>query len=253
MTAAATPLPAGFCARPFAHRGLHDRAQGRIENSRAAVQAAVAAGYAIEIDVQLSSDGDAMVFHDDTLDRLTREKGPVRDRTAAELGTIPLAGGIGETIPTLAEVLALVAGRVPMAVEIKDQGGTMDAAGVGPLEARVAALLGGYAGPVAPMSFNPEAIAEMARLAPALPRGLVAGGDYGALPAAKAEALRGLADAGRVGAAFVSVFHRELPAPRVAALRKAGVAVLCWTIRSPAEAAAAAPHVDAITFEGFVA
>lgn len=250
MTAAIAPLPAGFADRPFAHRGLHDRAMGRIENSRAAVRAAVEAGHAIEIDVQLSADGEAMVFHDDALDRLTGEAGPVRARSAAELGAIALSGG-GETIPTLAEVLALVAGRVPMVVEIKDQGGRLDATGVGPLEARTAALLSAYPGPVAAMSFNPESVAEMARLAPALPRGLVAGGNYGALDPARAEALRGLADAGRVGAAFVSVHHRELSAPRVASLRAAGLAVLCWTIRSPAEAAAAAPHADAITFEGF--
>jgi glycerophosphoryl diester phosphodiesterase len=248
-----TPLPPGYAARPFAHRGLHDRSAGRIENSRAAVSAAVAAGYAIEIDVQLSADGEAMVFHDDTLERLTAANGAVRAHSAADLGTVALTDGRGETIPTLPEILALVGGRVPLVVEIKDQGHALDATGVGPLEARVAALLGAYVGPVAVMSFNPESMAEMARIAPALPRGLVAGGRYEGLPADRVAVLRDMVDAERVGAAFVSVFHRELPSARAAALRAAGLKVLCWTIRQPEEAAAVAPHVDAITFEGFPA
>ena len=245
-----TPLPAGFLARPFAHRGLHDRAAGRVENGPAAFAAAVAAGYGIECDVQLAGDGEAMVFHDATLDRLTDATGPVRARSAKALGAIALSGG-GETIPTLEALLALVAGRVPLLVEIKDQGGRLDPTGVGPLEARVAAVLAGYAGPVAVMSFNPASVAEMARLAPELPRGIVAGGDYGPLPAAQAAALHDMAAAEAVGAAFVSVHHRALPSPRSRALRAAGVAVLCWTIRTPTDAATVAPHADAITFEGF--
>lgn len=244
------PLPPGFCARPFAHRGLHDRAAGRIENSPAAFAAAVAAGYGIECDVQLSADGAAVVFHDATLDRLTAETGPVRARTAADLGRIALSGRT-DTIPSLGALLAQVAGRVPLVVEIKDQGGRFDAAGVGPLEAAVAAALADYAGPVAVMSFNPESVVEMARLAPSVPRGLVAGGDYGPLPEARRAALRSMAAAEATGAAFVSVFHRELPSARSAALRAAGLPVLCWTIRSPADAQTVAPHADAITFEGF--
>ena len=246
------PLPPGFLDRPIAHRGLHDRAAGRIENSPAAFAAAVAAGYGIECDVQLSADGEAMVFHDATLDRLTAEHGPVRARTAAELGRIGLTGG-EDRIPTLADLLAQVGGRVPLVIEIKDQGGAFDATGVGPLEARVAAVLAGYAGPVAVMSFNPDSVAEMARLAPAVPRGIVAGGDYGTLPPEKIAALRGMTAVEATGSAFVSVHHRELPSDRSRALRAAGLAILCWTIRSPQDAQTVAPHADAITFEGFAA
>ena len=79
------PLPADFLRLPIAHRALHDRAAGRPENSRAAIRAAVAAGYGIEIDLQPSADGVAMVFHDDTLQRLTGREGPVSALTAAEL------------------------------------------------------------------------------------------------------------------------------------------------------------------------
>jgi glycerophosphoryl diester phosphodiesterase len=247
---ATPPLPPGFLDRPIAHRGLHDRAAGCMENSPAAFAAAVAAGYGIECDVQLSADGEAMVFHDATLDRLTGERGPVRACTAADLGRLALTGST-DTIPTLGALLAQVGGRVPLVVEIKDQGGTLDEAGVGPLEARVAAVLAGYTGPVAVMSFNPASVAAMARLAPALPRGLVAGGDYGATPADRLVALRAMTAAEGTGSAFVSVHHRELPSARSAALRAAGLAVLCWTIRSAADAQTVAPHADAITFEGF--
>ncbi|MEJ2036589.1 MAG: glycerophosphodiester phosphodiesterase family protein, partial [Maritimibacter sp.] len=92
-------LPEAFLRLPIAHRAYHDVTDGRPENSRAAIRAAIARGYGIEIDVQLSADGQAMVFHDYVLDRLTGERGPVRQKTAAELGAIPLIGG-DEGIPT---------------------------------------------------------------------------------------------------------------------------------------------------------
>ena len=117
-------LPPAFLRLPIAHRALHDRAQGRPENSRAAIRAAIAAGYGIEIDLQASADGVAMVFHDDDLGRLTGATGPVRARTAAELGAIRLTDA-EDGIPTLAEVLEIVAGRVPLLIEIKDQSGEM--------------------------------------------------------------------------------------------------------------------------------
>ena len=97
--------PGWRVARPVAHRGLHDRANGIIENTVSAAEAAVAGGFAIECDVQLSADGEAMVFHDHALDRLTGEAGPVRERTAAELGRLPLRG-TADTIATLPDFLA---------------------------------------------------------------------------------------------------------------------------------------------------
>ncbi len=163
-------LTPAFLTRPIAHRALHDRAQGRPENSRAAVRAAVAAGYGIEIDVQPSSDGVAMVFHDEWLDRLTEATGPINAQTAADLGRIALKYG-DEGIPTLAEILAIVDGQVPLLIEIKDQDGQMGPA-LGPLEHATARALRGYTGPVALMSFNPHSVARMAELAPHLPRGL---------------------------------------------------------------------------------
>jgi glycerophosphoryl diester phosphodiesterase len=250
MTAA---LPPGFFARPVAHRGLHDRAAGRPENTLSAIRAAADASYAIEIDVQLSADGEAMVFHDDRLDRLTASRGPVRAMTAAALGRIAVTGG-PDVIPTLGAALAEIAGRVPLVIEIKDQGGRLSAEGVGPLEAAVVRALDGCRGPVAVMSFNPASMAEIARLAPALPRGLVACAADAwdeDLPAAHLAALARLEAFEAVGAGFASYRWRDLPTPRTAQLRAAGVPVISWTLRSAADAALALAHCDAVTFEGF--
>ena len=91
-------LPASFRDRPLAHRALHEVTDGRPENSRAAIRAAIAAGYGIEIDVQLTADGQAVVFHDYELSRLTGATGVIRQKTAAEAGQIALTGGDGECI-----------------------------------------------------------------------------------------------------------------------------------------------------------
>jgi len=237
-------------AAPVAHRGLHG--PGAPENSLAAIDAAARAGFGVEIDVQLSADGEAMVFHDATLDRMTDATGPLRARDAAALRALRLRGG-GGTIPTLAEALALMAGRSALLVEIKGQGGALGPEGVGPLEARVAALLAGHAGPVAVMSFNPDSVAAMARLAPALPRGLVgcpAAACGGGAPEARAR-MADLAAFEAVGASFFSYDWRALPTPRTRALRAAGAGALCWTTRSTAEHAAALRHAQQVTFEGY--
>ncbi|MBN9888806.1 glycerophosphodiester phosphodiesterase family protein [Salipiger abyssi] len=248
-------LPAAFLDRPIAHRALHDAASGRPENSVEAIGAAVAAGYGIEIDLQLSSDGEAMVFHDYDLARLTAQSGPVRQRSAAELGTIALRHGQAG-IPTLAEVLALVAGKAPLLIEFKDQDGAMGP-DVGALERAAVAALSGYDGPVALMSFNPHSVAALARLAPDLPRGLTTcaftAEDYPTLPPATRERLRGIPDFERTGASFISHHWRDLDNPRVTALRAAGTPVLCWTIRTPAEEAQARKVAQNITFEGYAA
>jgi glycerophosphoryl diester phosphodiesterase len=248
------PLPADFLRLPVAHRALHDRAAGRPENSRDAVRAAVAAGYAIEIDVQLSADGQAMVFHDDDLDRLTDQTGPVRARTATELGAIRLTDA-ADGIPTLPEILALVAGRVPLLVEVKDQTGDLSA-GVGPLERAVATALAGYAGPVALMSFNPHSVAALADLAPDVPRGLTTmtfDPEEWGLTGARAAELSAIPDYDRVGASFVSHHWRDLSDPRIADLAAQGAGILCWTIRSPEAEATARKVAHNVTFEGYPA
>ncbi|MDE4133057.1 glycerophosphodiester phosphodiesterase family protein [Phaeobacter sp. QD34_3] len=248
-------LPQSLLRLPVAHRALHDIAKGRPENSRAAIRAAIAAGYAIEIDLQLSSDGCAMVFHDDDLDRLTDETGPVRARSREALRAIALKGGDGEGIPDLAEVLDLVAGQVPLLIEVKDQDGQMGRK-IGPLEAAAVKGLEGYRGDVALMSFNPHSVERLAALAPQIPRGIVTSAyvpeDWPELPRAVCHDLRNIPDFERSDACFISHEAADLARPRVQGLRDAGVPVLCWTITSPAEEAAARGLADNVTFEGYL-
>jgi len=251
-------LPAPFLSIPLAHRALHG--SGRPENSIAAIAAAVEAGYGVEIDLQASADGQAMVFHDAALDRLTAESGPVGARSAAQLSKIALLGGDGVGIPTLAEVLALVAGRVPVLIEVKDQSRVMGPVD-GLLERATAAALADYAGPVAVMSFNPHSVIAMAHLAPSVARGLTtcafspedvpAAATDPAIEAARL-ALAGIESFDRVGASFISHDHRDLTRPRVCELKARGVPVLAWTIRTPEEEIAARHIAENITFENYL-
>jgi glycerophosphoryl diester phosphodiesterase len=249
------PLPESFLRLPLTHRALHDRTKGRIENSLAAIKAAVAAGYGIEIDLQLSKDGVAMVFHDDELDRLTAETGPVRARTGAELGRIRLKDST-DTIPTLSEVLALIGGRVPLLIEIKDQSLVMGPTD-GKLEAATAEALKDYSGDVALMSFNPASVAHMARLAPHLPRGITTSAydpeDWSPMPPDLCAHFRAIPDYDATLSSFISHEAPDLARPRVAELKAQGAKVLCWTIRSALAEAAARKVADNVTFEGYPA
>lgn len=247
-------LPKPFLERPIAHRALHDVAQGRPENSTGAIQAAIDAGYGIEIDLQLSSDGQAMVFHDYDLARLTGQSGPIHTRSAAELGQITLTHS-ADTIPSFAEVLAQVDGQVPLLVELKDQDGAMGP-NVGPLEQATADSIASYSGPIALMSFNPHSVAALAKLAPDVPRGITtstyAPADWPTIPEARRAELRDIPDFDRVGACFVSHNWRELDTPRIHQIKQTHP-ILCWTIRSAAEEAEARKIVDNITFETYPA
>ena len=210
-------------------------------------------GHGIEIDLQPSADGQAMVFHDATLARMTGAGGPVSDHSAAALSALRLAGS-DHTIPTLSAVLAEVACRAPLLIELKPQ---PDPAGDDRLARATAAALAGHAGPPAVMSFLPGPVAAMARHAPQIPRGLVTWGWDG--PGAEdrpahapdLDHLRAIADFDALGCAFVSHHHRDLGRPQVAALKARGVPILCWTVRSPTEAAAARRIADQITYEGY--
>lgn len=248
-----TPLPPDFRRIPLAHRALHDVARGVAENSTAAIRDAVTAGYGIEVDVQLTADGAAAVFHDTTLDRLTAQSGMVKGCAMNELSRIPLSGG-GGTIPSLPECLAIVDGRVPVLIEVKDQDGQLGA-DVGPLEAAVADALTDYAGPVAVMSFNPYSVAALARLAPSVPRGLVtcafSAEGWPTVPEETRLRLAGIPDAEPFGAAFVSHDATNLDAPRIRELKASGLAVLCWTVRSADAERAARRVADNVTFEGY--
>ncbi|SHH48295.1 glycerophosphodiester phosphodiesterase family protein [Marivita hallyeonensis] len=250
-----TGLPPSFFARPIAHRGFHDKADGRIENSPSAFSAALDAGYGIELDLQLSRDGVAMVFHDPLLNRLTEETGPVRERDAAALQQIRLKGS-SDTIPTLAETLVQVDGDVPLLIELKDQHGEMGETD-GMLEAATVDALRGYGGDVALMSFNPHMVARLAKLCPERPRGLISSAwrkiDEPEIPVATRARLAGIPDFDAVGAQFLSHDVTNLENPRVEQLKSQGVPILCWTVRSAAQEHQARKVADNITFEGYAA
>lgn len=226
--------------RMFAHRGLHGG--GLPENSPAAFRAAIARDLGIECDVQGTADGQAVVFHDWELDRLTCERGPVLDRTSAELGTIALAG-TDEPVPSLRQVLALVAGRVPLLIEIKSRR-AMRVAG---LCLAVRNALEGYGGPHAVMSFDPRVPRWFATHAPRTARGLVMTEDDAHTAAARIRCHFALWHA---RPDFLAYDVRDLPSSFAGQQRSRGVPVATWTVRTAQQRAIAALHADAPIAEG---
>lgn len=249
-----TPLPQSLLARPITHRGLHGQAPGHPENSLPAFKAAIAHGFGIELDLQLSRDGEAMVFHDYSLERLTDTRGPVAQRSARELGAIALKGA-STHIPTLREVLALVAGRAPLLIELKDQDGALGP-NVGRLEAATAAALADYEGEAALMSFNPHSTIALAALGTHRALGLTtcdfSRADWPTIPEKRLAELRPLPDLAKAGASFISHDVADLASPHVATARARGLDVLCWTVKSEAAEVKARKYAQNITFEGYL-
>lgn len=241
--------------RPIAHRGLHDAGRGVIENTAPAFEAAIARGYGIECDLQPLADGTPMVFHDFTLDRLIDGQGPINAVTRAAARKLAYKAGPETRLLSFADFLDLVAGRVPLLVEIKSDWGK---ASPKFLKA-IAALVQAYQGPLGLMSFDPVVMAEMRRLAPDVPRGIVAGVYQGEgwwldrLDAERAYRLTHLLESGPVKPAFVSYHVKALPTPVTRFLREGlEMPLFCWTVRTPAEREIAAQWSDAPTFEGYL-
>jgi glycerophosphoryl diester phosphodiesterase len=235
---------------PVAHRGLWTP-DGAPENSLAAFQAACAHGYGIELDVQLSADGEAMVFHDSRLARMTGAEGRVSDHTAADLGRMRLAG-TDEIIPTLAETLTLVGHRAMVQVEVKTSAGD-----VGALEKRVHEVLIDHNGPIAVIGFNPYSHGWFAQHHPNILRGLDSYGyaDESAHKMAP-EQRKAYANLEHISIAkphFLALGVDMLPRPRVEQLRGQGYPIVAWTVRSPAEWERLKDHCDNLIFEGFAA
>ena len=226
-------------ARPIAHRGLHDMNNTVWENTLTAFARAADAGYAIECDVHLTSDGVPVVFHDDGLSRLTGTDGYVWQRTARELSALRV-GGTADHPPTLKEMLDLVDGRVPLVVELKGTPGR-DA----DLVERVCALLHGYRGKVAIMSFDHWLIRQFPAHARGIPTGLTAwGGENHEIEAHFSMLAHGLS--------FVSYSVQHLPNRFTGFVReKLGMPVITWTVRDMAAAETTFAHADQMTFEGF--
>ena len=238
-------------ARPIAHRGLHDFSRGVVENTASAFAAAIARGYAIECDLQLTRDGEAVVFHDDHVERLTEGRGLVKDHTAAEMKQLTMRNST-DKVQTLAELLTQVNGQVPLVIELKSHWD-----GDERLAQRAIEELKSYSGPYCLMSFDPDAIAAVRRFAPHIIRGIVAeratDSYYSSLPLPKQTELRTFSHLARTRPDFVSFFYEELPWAPITALRASGMPIITWTIRSQQQAVMAMRCSDQITFEGFAA
>lgn len=243
--------PAWLTARAIAHRGLHDASAGVVENTATAAERAAQAGFAIECDVQLSADGEAVVFHDFTLDRLTEGRGRVDALSASALAALSYRQG-GDRIVPLAAYLDLIAGRVPLVVEIKSR---FD--GDLALARRTAEIVRGRAEQVALMSFDPDIVEALHALAPDRPLGVVAEAAYAAaewddeLPGERREELANFLHVGRSRPHFIAWRVRDFPHPTPALARHFGLPILTWTVRTAEDRQQAARFADQIIFEGF--
>jgi glycerophosphoryl diester phosphodiesterase len=247
------PLDRAAFVRPIAHRGLHDAASSRIENTAPAFQAAIDKGYGIECDLQAAADGTPMVFHDDTLDRLLDASGPLAALSPAQLARLRYKGQ-DVAISTFAGLLAQIGGRVPLLVEVKASGPAPHA---GFLES-IAKQARAYRGPLALMSFDRAIVATLGELAAGVPRGLVVGShqlmartpserDATASPAV-ARLLKTAPD----GVAFFAVDVRLLPGAAASLARnRLNFVLFAWTVRTVKQRAAAARWADAPIFEGY--
>lgn len=244
--------PDWLTARPVAHRGLHDAARGIIENMPGAVTAAIAGNFAIEVDLQLTADGEAMVHHDDKLGRLTEGSGPLLGKTAAELKAVNFRD-TAERMMSFGDLCALVDGRVPLVIEVKSH---FD--GDRKLVARMAQVLAGYSGPAAVMSFDPDQVLALRETIPERPRGIIAqrsydDGYWSKLTPAQRDGMLHLRHVFRTRPHFVSYWINDLPALAPWIARHVfGLPLLTWTVRTPEQRERAARYADQITFEGFV-
>jgi glycerophosphoryl diester phosphodiesterase len=243
--------PDWLTARPIAHRGLHDAAAGIIENTAAAVSAAIAGNYGLEVDVQVSRDGEAMVYHDDVLGRLTDGAGRLDALNAAELKRVAFRGS-DQRMMTLGDLCDLIGGRATLLIELKSR---FD--GDARLPVRVASVLAGYRGPAAPMSFDPRQLAVLRQKSPDLVFGIVAAKYrphpyWDLMPAWMRYGMGYLLTALTPRPQFVAYAVANLPAlAPLIARRMFGLPLLTWAVRTEAERKTARRFADQMIFEGF--
>lgn len=234
-----------IATQPIAHRGLHDNNNAIPENSLAACAAAIERGYPIELDVRLLADGTAVVFHDADLERMTGQPGAIARCDRAQIDALRLLD-TSEPIPSLNAILEFVGGRVPLLVEIKNEGS------VGLLEAAVLAAIAPYSGPLAIQSFNPYTLAYFRKLAPEIPRGQLAGDfrEVAALSGVQKFLLRNLCLSSISCPQFIAYDLRALPGLAPTLARRAfNLPLLAWTVRDANDLAAARQQADNIIFE----
>ncbi len=231
----------------YAHRGMHG--DGIPENSLASFERAAQRGYAIELDVRLSSDGEIVVFHDATLSRMAGIDKNVSDMSAAELGRVCL-GGTEHTIPTLRKALELVDGRVPLLIETKNEGSA------GELEEKLYELTKGYKGEYAVQSFSPFSIGWFKKNAPEVPRGQLSSAfEEGAMHIAKIKRvmLKKLMTNFLCRPNFISYDANCIDQPVVQRLKREGITLLAWTVRSHGQQEGLSGLADAVIFENYEA
>jgi glycerophosphoryl diester phosphodiesterase len=243
--------PDWLTAQPVAHRGLHDLATGVVENTASAFAAAIAGGFAIETDLQISSDGEAMVHHDFALGRLTLGSRQLAAMTATGLKDVPFKA-TADRMMTLGELCGFVGGRTPMLIELKSRfDGNLR------LVERAAEVLKTYTGRFALMSFDPEPIIALRALAPAFTRGIVAERSYAdaewqTLTDKQRRSLAFLLHAPRSRPHFIAYQVNDLPSPGPWIARHVfGRPLLAWTVRTDAERSRAKRRADQMIFEGF--
>src|ERR1700730_15262698 len=244
--------PDWLTARPVAHRGLHDIARGIVENMPGAFEAAISGNFAIETDLQLSADGEAMVHHDDALGRLNEGSGALLGKTSAELRAVAFKN-TSERMISLGDLCALVGGRVPLLIEVKSH---FD--GDRKLVARMAEVLSSYDGPAVGMSFDPDQVEALRELIPSRPRGIVAERHYTEAdwPMASPAQRRGMTHLRHffhTRPDFVAYWVNELPvaAPWIAR-HVFGCPLLAWPVRTLEQRARAGSYADQMIFEGFL-
>ena len=244
--------PDWLTARPVAHRGLHDISRGIVENMPGAVQAAIAGNFSIEVDIQLSADGEAMVHHDHALGRLTDATGELVERTAAELKALKFKD-TDERMMALSDLCTIVGGRVPLVIEVKSH---FD--GDRKLVKRMADVLSTYDGPAVGMSFDPDQVLALRELLPSRPRGIVAQrsfeDEYWAyLTQAQRDSMLYLRHGFQTQPHFVAFKVDHLPAPAPWIARNVfGCALLGWTVRTAEQRTRVGQYADQMIFEGFV-
>jgi len=243
------PSLAWLTARPIDHRGLHDASAGVIENTASAFSAAIAGGYGIETDLQISADGEAMVHHDDALGRLTEGSGRLAGMAAAEIKRVRFKSS-ADRILTLGELCDLVGGRAILVLELKSHFDSDRR-----LVQRSADVLANYRGPVAVMSFDPAMIEVVRWIAPHLTRGIIAERYYAhhewdRFPHAEKRNMAFLLHANRTRPHFVAYAVRDLPAVAPLIARTLfRLPLLTWTVRSEDDRRRAR-WADQIIFEG---
>ena len=237
--------------RPIAHRGLHDASRRIVENSASAVKAAMAKGYAVEADLQCANGHEPIVFHDSTLDRLTDKTGAVAAHDVEALCATQLTGS-DDRILSLPDLLDLVDGYVPIVLEVKSTWSRE-----GSFEANIVKALAAYTGPLAVMSFDPHTVAAFSKLAPDLPRGLVAGrfnnsDHWSQLNPAQRFTMRHLLTSAFARPNFIAYDIAALPAlAPLTAKMLFGLPLLTWTVRTDTDRDRALRYADAMIFEGF--